>query len=116
MKHLRYIFLTLITLLNFNSGSVENILLNTPHKSQINEFSQKIYHVSIDSFVEDTTPNEAFDLEEDTDDTDDDFSKTSFSRNLLVISKSFQNHSFYYTFSPQSVKKFILYCSLKLHC
>jgi hypothetical protein len=116
MKHLRNIFIALITLLNFNSGSVENIQINAPHKSQITEFSQKFYHISMDSFAEDTTPNEDFDLEEDTDDTDDDFLETLFSKNFLIISESFHNHSFFYSFSHQSVKKFILYCSLKLHC
>jgi hypothetical protein len=116
MKQLRNMFIAFITLLNFNSGSVENILLNAPYKSQITEFSQKNYHVSIDSFVGDTTPNEDFDLEEDTDDTEDDFLETLFSKNLLIVSKSFQNHSFFYSFSLQSIKKFILYCSLKLHC
>jgi hypothetical protein len=116
MKHLRYIFIALITLLSFNGVSVENISLNAHSKSQVTTFSQKFYHVSLDSFVEDTSPNEDFDLEEDTDDTDDDFLETFFSKNIIIASKSLQNHSFFYSFSHQSVKKFILYCSLKLHC
>ena len=116
MNQLKNIFIALIALLSFNGVSVENIQFNAFEKSQITEFSQKFYHVSIDSFTEDTIPNEDFDLEEDTDDTDDDFLETILSKNLLTISESFQNHFFFYSFSHQSVKKFILYCSLKLHC
>ena len=116
MKQLRNIFIALIALLSFNGVSVKSISNNVKNKSQLTEFSQKFYHVSVDSFVEDSTPNEDFDFEEDTDETDDDFLETMFSRNLLIISKSFQNYSHFYSFSHQSVKKFILYCSLKLHC
>ncbi len=116
MKQLRNIFLVLITLINFSGGSVQNVLNNVNNKSQITELTHKFYHVSVDSFVEDTTPNEDFDLEEDTNETDDDFLETMFSRNPLTFSKPFRNHSFFYSFSHQSVKKFILYCSLKLHC
>ncbi len=116
MKHLRNIFIALITLLSINSVSVKNIPLNVQNKNQINESHQKFYHVSVDSFIKDTTPNEDFDLEEDTDDTDDDFLETMFSKNHSNVSKSFQNHYFSYKFSHQSVKRFILYCSLKLHC
>jgi hypothetical protein len=116
MKHLRNIFITLIMLLNFNSVSVKNMLLNESNKNLITEHHQKFYHVSIDSFAEDTTPNEDFDLEEDTDDTDDDFLETMFSKNLIITSKSFKQSYFSHSYSHQSVKKFILYCSLKLHC
>jgi hypothetical protein len=116
MKQLRNIFIALIMLLNFNGVSVQNISLNVKNKSQITEFSQKFYHVSIDSFAEDTTPNEDFDLEEDTDDTDDDFLETMFSKGIIIQSTTQQIHSYYYSFSLQSVKRFILYCSLKLHC
>jgi hypothetical protein len=116
MKHLRNIFIALITLLSFNGVSVNNISLNVKNKSQITEFSQKFYHVSIDSFTEDTTPNEDFDLEEDTDDTDDDFLETMFSKGIFIQNSSQPIHSYYYSYSLQSVKRFILYCSLKLHC
>ena len=116
MKHLRNIFIALITLLSINGVSVQNITLNVQNKNQINESHQKFYHVSVDSFIEDTTPNEDFDLEEDTDDTDDDFLETMFSKGIIIQSISQQFHSNYYTFPHQSVKRFILFCSLKLHC
>jgi hypothetical protein len=116
VRLLKNIFIALITLLSFNGVNVNNVSLNVKNKSKITEFSQKFCHVSIDSFVEDSSPNEDFDLEEDTDETDDDFLGTMFSRNFLIIGKSFRNHSFFYSFSHQSVKKFILYCSLKLYC
>jgi hypothetical protein len=116
MKHLRNIFIALITLLSFNGVSVENISLNTHKKSQVTTFSQKFYQVSIDSFAEDTTPNEDFDLEEDTDETDDDFLETMFSKSIFAQGTSLPIHSYYYSYSLQSVKRFILYCSLKLHC
>jgi hypothetical protein len=116
MKHLRNIFITLITLLSFNGVSVHNISLDVRNKSHITELSQKNYHFSIDSFAEDTTPNEDFDLEEDTDDTDDDFLENMFSKNILFPSTSPSIHTYNYSYSLQSVKRFILYCSLKLHC
>jgi hypothetical protein len=116
MKQLRNIFIALISLLNFNGVNVQNISLNVQNKSLITEFSQKFYHVSIDNFTEDSAPNEDFDLEEDTDDTDDDFLETLFSKNVFIQSTSQSIHSNYYSFSLQSVKRFILYCSLKLHC
>jgi hypothetical protein len=99
-----------------NGGSINNVSISESAKNSTIKLAQKFYHVSIDSFAEDTTPNEDFDLEEDTDDTDDDdFLETMFSKSLPFVSVSFQNHSFFYTFSHQSVKRFILYCSLKLH-
>jgi hypothetical protein len=116
MKHLKNIFFALITLLNFSGVPVQNISHNVHNKSQITEYSQKFYQISFDSFVEDTTPNEDFDLEEDTDDTDDDFLETMFSKSIFIQSTSQPIHSYYYSFSLQSVKRFILYCSLKLHC
>ncbi len=116
MKLLRNIFIALITLINFSGVSVQNIPLDVQNKSQIAELSQKFYHVSIDSFAEDTAPNEDFDLEEDTDDSDDDFLETLFSKGIFIQSTSQPIHSYYYSFSLQSVKRFILYCSLKLHC
>jgi hypothetical protein len=116
VKHLGNIFILLITLINFSGGSVQNVSNNVNNKIQITKLKQKFYHVSVDSFLEDTTPNEDFDLEEDTDEIDDNFLETMFSRNHLIISKPFRNHSFFYSFSHQSVKKFILYCSLKLYC
>ena len=116
MKQLRNIFITLFTLLSFNGVGVQNISLNVQNKDQISELSQKFHSFSIDSFVEDTTPNEDFDLEEDNDDTDDDFLETMFSKNSLTIGNLLQNYFSNYSFSHQSVKKFILYCSLKLHC
>lgn len=116
MKHLRNIFITLITLLSFNGVSVHNISLDVRNKSHITELSQKNYHFSIDSFAADTTPNEDFDLEEDTDDTEDDFLKTLFLKNIVFQSELPSLHSYSYSYSLQSVKRFILYCSLKLHC
>jgi hypothetical protein len=99
-----------------NGGSINNVSINDSIKITTIKLTQKFYQVSIDSFAEDTTPNEDFDLEEDTDDTDDDFLETMFSRNTLIHSKSHSIHSYYYSYSHQSVKRFILYCSLKLHC
>lgn len=116
MKLLRNIFITLIMLLNFNGVSVKNRSLNTSNKNLITTHQQKFYHVLLDSFTEDTTQNEGFDLEEDTDTADDDFLKTMFSENVFIIHKSFSNTNYFYSFSHQSIKKFILYCSLKLHC
>jgi hypothetical protein len=116
LNKLRSIFILLISLLSINGVMVNDVSINEISTKSEVRLLKKTYQVSVDNFVEDSTPNEDFDLEEDTDDTDDDFLETMFSRNLVIIGKSFQNHSFSYTFSHQSVKRFILYCSLKLHC
>jgi hypothetical protein len=100
-----------------NGGSINNVSIGESGKNPTIKLAQKFYHVSIDSFAEDTTPNEDFDLEEDVDDTDDDdFLETMFSKNVLILRKSQSIHSYYFSHSHQSVKRFILYCSLKLHC
>jgi hypothetical protein len=116
MNKLKNIFILLITLLSINGVMVDNVSLNEFNKKTEFKVTQKFHHVSVDSFVEDTSPNEDFNLEEDTDDTDDDFLETLFSKNVLILSKSQSIHSYYYSHSHQSVKRFILYCSLKLHC
>ncbi len=117
MNKLKNIFILLITLLSINGVVVDNVSLNEINKKSEFKATQKFHHVSVDSFVEDTSSNEDFDLEEDTDDTDDDdFLETISSKNHLIVRKLYQNHSFFYSHSHQSVKRFILYCSLKLHC
>jgi hypothetical protein len=117
MKDLRNIFILLISLLSINGVMVNNVSINEISTKSEVHLLKKNHQVSVDKFVEDSIPNEDFDLEEDTDDTDDDdFLEILSSKNVSIVSKSFQNHSFSYTFSHQSVKRFILYCSLKLHC
>lgn len=116
MKGLRNIFILLISLLTFNGVMVNEVSLHEIAKKSEIKVAQKFHHISVDNFVEDTTPNEDFDLEEDCDDTDDDFIETSLSPKLIIASTSSHINSYYYSHSHQSVKRFILYCSLKLYC
>lgn len=116
MKGLRIIFALLISLLAFNSVRVNHVALHEISKKYEIKVAQNFNHISLDNFVEDTTPNEDFDLEEDCDDTDDDSTERLFSPKLTFASTSRHNNSFYYSHSHQSVKRFILYCSLKLNC
>lgn len=116
MKGLKIIFALLISLLAFNGVMVNHVPIHDISKKSEIKVAQNLNHTSVDNFVEDTTPNEDFDLEEDCDDTDDDFKETFFSTKLTFASTSRHNNSFYYSHSHQSVKRFILYCSLKLNC
>ena len=116
MKSSKNIFILLISLLAFNGVMVNDMSLHEiTQKSEI-KVSQKFYHISANSFVKDTTPNADFDLEEDCDDTDDDFMGILFSSNLIFASTSPHTNSYYYSYFHQSVKRFILYCALKLYC
>jgi hypothetical protein len=116
MKGLRNMFILLISLLIFNGVMVNNVSLHEIAKKSEIKVAQNFNHISVDNFVEDTTPNEDFDLEEDCDDTDDDFMEALFSPKLISANTSPHPDSYYYSYSHQSVKRFILYCSLKLYC
>ncbi len=116
MKGLRVIFALIVSLLAFNSVRVNNVPNYEISKKSEIKVAKNFNHISLDNFVEDTTPNEDFDLEEDCDDTDDDFTETLFSPKLTFATTSPHNNSFIYSHSHQSVKMFILYCSLKLYC
>jgi hypothetical protein len=113
---LKNIFLLLSSLFFLNGESVEYVSINKTSEKFSCKLSQKSHQFSIDKFIEDSSPNEDLDLEEDTDETDEDFVYSTSSKTLIVAITSLQNHSFDYPFSHQSIKKFILYCSLKLHC
>lgn len=116
MNKLTTIFILLISLLAINGGKVNNLSINDVDKnSKLNEI-HSYHHLSVNNFIEDSSPNEDFDLEEDTDDTDNDFLGTIFSKNIITQNISQPNHSYYNFYSLQSVKRFILYCSLKLNC
>jgi hypothetical protein len=116
MKSLRIIFALLISLLAFNSVRVNHVAPHEISKKSELKFTQNFNHTSFDNFVEDTAPNESFDLEEDCDDTEDDFTEPIFSPKLTFSSTFRHNKSFHYSHAHQSVKRFILYCSLKLYC
>ena len=116
MNKLRNIFILLIALLCINSGKANNLLINDVHNySKLKEI-QSFHPVLVGNFSEDSSSNENFDLEEDTDDTDNYFLKTSLSKNVTVQNTSPFIHFYYYSYSLHSVKRFILYCSLKLRC
>lgn len=116
MTKLRNIFILFISLLAINSGKINNLSISDFDKNSKLKEIQSYHHISVDNFIEDSSPNEDFDLEEDTDDTDNDFVGTIFSKNIIKQSISQPSHSYYNFYSLQSVKRFILYCSLKLHC
>jgi hypothetical protein len=116
MKGLRNIFILIVSLLSINGVMVNDVSLHEIAKKSEIKVVERFNHISVDNFVEDTTPNEDFDLEEDCDDTDDDFMGTLFSPKLIIASTSPHTNSYYYSYSHQSVKRFILYCSLKLYC
>lgn len=116
MNKLRNICILLISLLAINSGKVNNMSINGVDKHAVLKEIQSYHHSSVDNFIEDFSPNEDFDFEEDTDDTDNDFLGTMFSKKIITQSISLPIYSYYYSYSLHSVKRFILYCSLKLHC
>ena len=116
MNKLRNIFVLLISLLYINGGKVNNLSINDVHEHSKLKEIQSYYPVSIDNSIEDSSPNKDFDLEEDTDDTDNYFLKTSLSKNIILQSASPSIHFYYYSYSLHSIKSFILYCSLKLRC
>lgn len=116
VNQLKNIFLILYSLFFLDGGSIENVSINKSSEKFTFKVAQKFSHFSLNNFVEDTSSNEDFDLEEDTDDTEDDFLETSFSKNAQIFRKPHSTYFLLYSFSHQSVKRFILYCSLKLHC
>ena len=116
MNKLRNIFILLISLLAINGEMVRNMSIKDVDKFIALKQTYNTNHVSVENFIEDSTPNEDFDLEEDADDTEDDFIKTSFPKNAIILDNLQSTHFYYYSYSLQSVKRFILYCSLKLHC
>ncbi len=115
MNKLRNIFVLLISLLYIN-GEISNMSINGVHEHSKLKEIQSYYPVSIDNSIEDSSPNKDFDLEEDTDDTDNYFLKTLLSKNLIFQSTSPSIHSYHYSYSLHSIKRFILYCTLKLRC
>lgn len=116
MNKLKNILILLISLLAINGGKVNNMSVKDVYKSTLSRQIRHTHHVSVDNFAKDSTPNEAFNLEEDADDTEDDFMETLFSKNAIASNNLQSTHFCYYSHSHQSVKRFILYCSLKLHC
>ena len=116
MNKLINIFILFISLLCINSGKVNNLSINDVHKHSKLKEIQSFHPVSVSNFSEDSSSNENFDLEEDTDDTDNYFLKTSLSKNIILQSASPSIHFYYYSYSLHSIKSFILYCSLKLRC
>lgn len=116
MYKLRHIFILLISLLAINGGNVNNISISDVNKHSVSKEIQSYHRISVDNIIEDSFPNQDFDLEEDTDDTDNDFLGTIFSKNIVVQNASPPIYQYSYSYSHQSVKRFILYCSLKLHC
>ena len=116
MKGLKSTFILLISLLEFSGVTVNDVSLYAAAKKSEIKVAQKFNHISVDNFVEDNTPKRDFDLEEDCDDTDDDFVGTLFSPKLVIAGIYPSTNSHYFSFSHQSVKRFILYCSLKLYC
>ena len=115
MTKLRNIFVLLISLLAINGEMVNNMSIKDLDKPTVLKQTHNTHHVSVDNFIEDSTPNEDFDLEEDADDTEDDFIETSSSKNVIILDNLQSTHFYCYSYSLQSVKRFILYCSLKLH-
>lgn len=116
MNKLRNIFILLISLLTINGEKVNIISINGVSEHSVSKEIQSYHHISVDNFIEYSSPNQDFDLEEDTDDTDNDFWGTMFSKNIAVQNASPHIYHYSYSYSHQSVKRFILYCSLKLHC
>jgi hypothetical protein len=114
MTKLKNILLLLIALLSINNGTGNSMSINFSDYTTFITFSHKPQFI-INNFVEDSNPNEDFDLEEDYDDTEDDFMENVSSKNLFILSTITNTNSYYYSYSHQSVKRFILYCSLKLY-
>ncbi len=115
MNQIKNIFILFISLLLANNGLSKNLSNNSSEKKTIVAHAKNQNSI-ISNFVEDSFPNEDFDLEEDFDDTDDDFVYISTSKNILVLDEHTNTHLYHYSYSIQSVKRFILYCSLKLYC
>jgi hypothetical protein len=115
MNQLKNILIIFVSLLLFNNGTSERVLKSSSEKTSFTTYSHT-HNFVLSNFVEDSFPNEDFDLEEDFDDTDDDFIHISTSKNILVLDEHTNTHLYHYSYSIQSVKRFILYCSLKLHC
>ena len=116
MNQIKNIFILFISLLLANNGLSKNLSNNFSEKKTVVVHAQN-QHSAISSFVENSFPNDDFDLEEDSDDSDDDdYLHIITSKNIIVFDELTNTHLDSYFHSIQSVKRFILYCSLKLYC
>ncbi len=116
MNKFRNIFVLLISLLLINNGVAKNLSNNFSEKKVV-VANTNHHSTTLSGFVENSFPNEDLDLEEDSDDSDDDDYVHIFtSRNTPIFDEHTKIHLYSYSCSNHSVKRFILYCSLKLHC
>ncbi|PWK28155.1 hypothetical protein LV89_00933 [Arcicella aurantiaca] len=116
MNKFRNIFVLLISLLLINNGIAKNLSNNFSEKKTV-VVNENHHPTTLSTFVDDTFPDEDFDLEEDSDDSDDDdYVHILTTKNVVIFDEHTNTHLYSYSFSNHSVKRFILYCSLKLHC
>jgi hypothetical protein len=107
----------MIALFFVNNGIGKSVSDVSLHKYTVASTVSHQSNYAFGLLTESSDFNEDFDVEEDSDDTDDDFLESGNAKNLNIIFPQNTNTSvFYYQFSFQSVKRFILFCSLKLHC
>jgi hypothetical protein len=117
MKQFRNIFLLMISLFFVNNGIGKSVSDVSLHKYTVASTVSHQSNYAFGTLAEGDDFNESFDVEEDSDDTDDDFLESRNGKSLnTTFAKNTNTSIFYYHPSFQSVKRFILFCSLKLHC